>query len=202
MGIFKSRDEKELERSIRVKQFLNKIRREIIECDRRVKTYVEFAKRAKQTGDKQSFGTAKSGLKQTMVAKRLRERQLLHLQIAMTVRDQASADVNFARAMKEVATAIQELVQSVNMTQIQMQYEKSMAQSEALKDQMESFIDTASDTVQQRDAQSEAVVKDEEIDRLIDEEVAKAEGDKFDAEIDKGLKDIERQLGGEEPEKP
>ncbi len=153
-------------------------------------------------GPDTSFGTAKSGLKQTLVAKRLRERQLLHLQIAMTVRDQASADVNFARAMKEVATAIQELVQSVNMTQIQMQYEKSMAQSEALKDQMESFIDTASDTVQQRDAQSEAVVKDEEIDKLIEEEVAKSEADKFDAEIDKGLKDIERQLGGGEPEKP
>lgn len=197
MGIFKSREEKEMERSIRLKQFLTKIRREIIECDRRIKTYIDFAKRAKQTGDGQSFATAKSGLKQTMVAKRLRERQLLHLQIAMTVKDQAAADVNFARAMKEVATAIQELVQSVNMTQIQMQYEKSMAQSEALKDQMESFIDTASDTVRERDAQTEAVVKDEEIDRLIEEEAAKSEAEKLDAEIDKGLKDIERQLGGE-----
>jgi hypothetical protein len=202
MGLFKSRDEREMERSIRIKQFLNKIRREIIECDRRMKTYVDFAKRAKQTGDAQSFATAKSGLKQTLVAKRLRERQLLHLQIAMTVRDQAAADVNFARAMKEVSLAITELVKSVNMTQIQMEYEKSMSQSEALKDQMEAFIDTASQGVQERDAQTEAVVKDDEIDKLIEAEVAKSEAEKFDAEIEKDLKDINRQLGEGQSENP
>lgn len=195
MGIFKSSEERQMERNIRLKQFLTKIRREIIECDRRVKQYLEYAKRAKQTADPQSLATAKSALKQTLVAKRLRERQLLHLQIAMTVKDQAAADVNFARAMKEVATAIQELVQSVNMTQIQMQYEKSMAQSEALKDQMESFIDTASQTVQDRDMQSEAVVSDKEIDSLIEEEVARAEGDTLEKDIEKGLSDIQKQLG-------
>jgi hypothetical protein len=198
MGIFKSRDEKELERQIRMKQFMTKIRREIADCDKKVKTYIQYAKRAKQIGDPSSLATSKSGLKQVLVAKRLRERQLLHLEIAMTIRDQAEADVNFARAMKEVSVAITELVQSVNMTEIQMQYERAMAQSETLKEQSESFIETASQTVQDRETGSEQVVTDSEIDKLIEEEAARSEADTFDKNIEKGLKDIEKELGDSE----
>ncbi len=200
MGIFKSRDEKELERQIRIKQFITKIRREIGDCDKKVKTYIQYAKRAKQIGDPQSLATSKSGLKQVLVAKRLRERQVLHLEIAMTIRDQAEADVNFARAMKEVSIAISQLVQSVNMTEIQMQYERAMAQSETLKEQSESFIETASQTVQDRETGSEQIVSDGEIDKLIEEEAARSEADPFDKNIEKGLKDIEKELG--ESEKP
>lgn len=198
MGIFKSRDEKELERQIRIKQFITKIRREIADCDKKMKTYIQYAKRAKQIGDPQSLATSKSGLKQVLVAKRLRERQCLHLEIAMTIRDQAEADVNFARAMKEVSIAISELVKSVNMTEIQMQYERAMAQSETLKEQSESFIETASQTVQDRETGSEEVVKDAEIDKLIEEEAARSEADTFDKNIEKGLKDIEKELGDSE----
>jgi hypothetical protein len=198
MGIFKSRDEKELERQIRIKQFITKLRREIGDCDKKVKTYIQYAKRAKQIGDPQSLATSKSGLKQVLVAKRLRERQVLHLEIAMTIRDQAEADVHFARAMKEVSVAISELVKSVNMTEIQMQYERAMAQSETLKEQSESFIETASQTVQDRETGAEEVVKDAEIDKLIEEEAARSEADSFDKNIEKGLKDIEKELGDSE----
>ena len=198
MGLFKSRDEKELERQIRIKQFITRIRREIGDCDKKMKTYIQYAKRAKQIADQQSLATSKSGLKQVLVAKRLRERQVLHLEIAMTIRDQAEADVNFAKAMKEVSIAITELVKSVNMTEIQMQYERAMAQSETLKEQSESFIETASQTVQDRESGSEQVVKDDEIDKLIEEEAARTEADSFDKGIEKNLKDIEKELGGGE----
>jgi hypothetical protein len=197
VGIFKSRDEKELERQIRIKQFMTKIRREIGDCDKKVKTYIQYAKRARQIGDPQSLATSKSGLKQVLVAKRLRERQVLHLEIAMTIRDQAEADVNFAKAMREVSQAISELVKSVNMTEIQMQYERAMTQSETLKEQSEAFIETASQTVQDRESGSEAIVKDDEIDKLIEEEAAQSEKDSMDKNIEKGLKDIEKELGGQ-----
>ena len=198
MGIFKSKDDRQLERQIRIKHFMAKIKKEILDCEKNAKKYLTYARRAKQMGDGQSLATSKAGLKQVMVAKRLRERQLLHLDIAMTIRDQAEADVHFAKAMKEVSIAIGELVRSVNMTEIQMQYEKAMAQSETLKQQSEAFIETASSTVQEREAGTEELVPDAEIEKLIDEEAARTEAGEMDKDIEKGLKDIERELGDSE----
>lgn len=200
MGIFKSREEKDLERQIRVKQNIAKIKRDISDCDKRAKEFIQFARRAKQVGDAQSLASAKSGLKQTMIAKRLRERQLLHLQIAMTIRDQADADVSFAKAMKEVSAAITELCKSVNMTQIQLEYERAMGQSEMLKDRMEQFISDASATVQERETGAEEIVRDEEIDKLIEEEAVRAESTELDRQIQESLREIEGKLG--EKEKP
>lgn len=195
MGMFKSKEEKRLERTMEIKRGVAEIRRNIKKLCQHERDWLVKARRARKMSDKDQFDFLKKQLKKTAVQKRMRERQLLSLETALQIKTQAEADIEFAQAMNSMSKAMIELYGAVDMGKIQMNFQKAMTQAETMKERMDIFLDAIQESFAQEVEGSEELVSDKEIDRLIDAEVAHEESGAGDADIEKGLKDLEDELG-------
>jgi hypothetical protein len=198
MGIFKSKEEKRIERDIEVRKGVNSLKRNINELAKHEKSYIEKAKRAKKIGDKDQYEFLKRQLKKSAAQRRTRERQLLSIETAVQVKNQAESDADFAKSMGSVAKAISDVYGSVDFAKTQKNFEKAMMQAETLQQQMEIFLEMTQEHVMTGEVEGENdLVSDAEIDRMLGEEVVREEGGSVDKEIEKGLKDIQDELDRE-----
>jgi hypothetical protein len=198
MGLFKSREEKKIERDIEIRKGVNSLRRNIKELFKHERSYVEKAKRAKKIGDKQQYDFLRRQLKKTASQKRVRERQLLSIETAIQIKDQAESDADFAKSMGSVAKSIAEVYGSVDFVKTQKNFEKAMYQAETIQQQMEVFLEMTQEHVMSGEVEGEdELISDKEIDRMLEEEVVREESESVDKEIEKGLKDIQDELDKE-----
>ena len=198
MGIFKSSEEKRIERDIEVRKGVNSLKRNIRDLAKHEGSYIIKAKKAKKIGDQSQYDFLKRQLKKTAAQKRMRERQLLSIETAVQIKNQAESDADFAKSMGSVAKAVSDVYGSVDFAKTQKNFEKAMMQAETLQQQMEIFLEMTQEHVMAGDVEGEdQVVTDAEIDRMLDEEVVREEGGTLDKEIEKGLKDIQDELDRE-----
>lgn len=198
MGIFKSREEKRIERDIEVRKGVNALKRNIRDLAKHERSYVEKAKRAKRIGDREQYEFLKRQLKKTAAQRRIRERQLLSIETAVQIKNQVESDADFARSMGSVAKAIAEVYGSVDFAKTQKNFEKAMMQAETLQQQMEVFLEMTQEHVMAGEVEGEnEVISDAEIDRMLEEETTRDEGASVDREIEQGLKDIQDELDRE-----
>ncbi len=198
MGIFKSREERRIERDIEVRKGVNSLKRNIRELAKHEGSYVHKAKRARRIGDKDQYEFLKRQLKKTAAQKRMRERQLLSIETAVQIKDQAESDADFAKSMGSVAKAVSEVYGSVDFAKTQKNFEKAMMQAETLQQQMEIFLEMTQEHVMAGEVEGEnEIVSDAEIDKMLEEEVVREEGGAVDKDIEKGLKDIQDELDRE-----
>ena len=198
MGIFKSKEEKRIERDIEVRKGVNSLKRNIRDLAKHESSYILKAKKAKKIGDQSQYEFLKRQLKKTAAQKRMRERQLLSIETAVQIKNQAESDADFAKSMGSVAKAVSEVYGSVDFAKTQKNFEKAMMQAETLQQQMEIFLEMTQEHVMAGDVEGEdQVVTDAEIDRMLDEEVVREEGGSLDKDIEKGLKDIQDELDRE-----
>lgn len=195
MGWFKSEEEKRLERNLEVKKGIKAIKRNIKELERNREKYIEKAKRARKIEDDKQYEFLKRALKKTEAQKKMRERQLLNIETALQIKNQAESDAEFAKAMQAVSESISEVYGATDMVETQKQFQKALAQAETLQERMEYFLDMNADTVFSEDLDiDEDVVSDEEIEDMISDEVNREESEEIDREIEEDLKEIEAEL--------
>jgi hypothetical protein len=198
MGMFKSKEEKKIERDIEVRKGVNSLKRNIRDLAKHEISYVQKAKKAKKIGDQSQYDFLKRQLKKTAGQRRMRERQLLSIETAVQIKNQAESDADFAKSMGAVAKAVSEVYGSVDFAKTQKNFEKAMMQADTLQQQMEIFLEMTQEHVMSGEVEGEdAVVTDAEIDKMLDEEVVHEEGGSLDKDIEKGLKDIQDELDRE-----
>ena len=199
MGMFKSKEEKRIERDIEVRKGVNSLKRNIRDLAKHEISYIQKAKKARKIGDQSQYDFLKRQLKKTAAQKRMRERQLLSIETAVQIKNQAESDADFAKSMGSVAKAVSEVYGSVDFAKTQKNFEKAMMQAETLQQQMEIFLEMTQEHVMSGEVEGEdQVVSDAEIDKMLDEEVVHdEEGSSVDKDIQKGLKDIQDELDRE-----
>jgi hypothetical protein len=198
MGMFKSKEEKRIERDIEVRKGVNSLKRNIRDLAKHESSYILKAKKAKKIGDSSQYEFLKRQLKKTAGQRRMRERQLLSIETAVQIKNQAESDADFAKSMGAVAKAVSEVYGSVDFAKTQKNFEKAMMQADTLQQQMEIFLEMTQEHVMSGEVEGEdQVVSDAEIDKMLDEEVVHEEGGSVDKDIEKGLKDIQDELDRE-----
>jgi len=198
MGMFKSKEEKRIERDIEVRKGVNSLKRNIRDLAKHESSYILKAKKAKKIGDQSQYDFLKRQLKKTAGQRRMRERQLLSIETAVQIKNQAESDADFAKSMGAVAKAVSEVYGSVDFAKTQKNFEKAMMQADTLQQQMEIFLEMTQEHVMSGEVEGEdQVVSDAEIDKMLDEEVVREEGGALDKDIEKGLKDIQDELDRE-----
>ena len=199
MGMFKSKEEKRIERDIEVRKGVNSLKRNIRDLAKHEASYILKAKKAKKIGDQSQYDFLKRQLKKTAGQRRMRERQLLSIDTAVQIKNQAESDADFAKSMGAVAKAVSEVYGSVDFAKTQKNFEKAMMQADTLQQQMEIFLEMPQEHVLSGEVEGEdQVVTDAEIDKMLDEEVVHdEEGASVDKDIEKGLKDIQDELDRE-----
>ncbi len=172
MGLFKSAEERRIERDIKVRQGIRRIEKAIREQQKFQDEFIRNAQRAKTIGDTRQYGFIRNSLKKTAMMQRLLERQLLSVKNAMVIKRQAEASADFAGAMGTMAAEIGKLFGETDLVKTQADWEKAMVQSQSMEERMNMFLDSIEDIAAQ-DAElstGELAVSDEDIDRLIDAE--------------------------------
>src|SRR5207248_469273 len=141
------------------------------------KDLLKKAKRAKQLGDSTQLNFIKANLKRTAANRRLMERQILNLETFNQLKDQAEAQADFARSLQTVSQSIGEAYGSVNIIEIQKNCEKAVGQYESMQQMMEMFMEQSAESMANvSESQADSIVSDEEIDKLIDEQIVQEEG--------------------------
>ncbi|MBI4618239.1 MAG: hypothetical protein HY720_31865 [Planctomycetes bacterium] len=191
MALFKSREERRIERDIEVRRGTTAIQRNLRRLEKHEKEYAEKARRARRLGDGEQFAFLRGTLKKTAGERRLLERQLLNLETAMQIKDQAEGHAQFARSMQALAAAIGKAFGSADLAKTQARFETALAQARSMEERMALFLESTSELVS--DAETD-LVTDEEVDALLgvgpDDERA------IDGRIESRLAELDRAAGG------
>src|SRR6476469_6970560 len=142
MGLFKSKDERRIEREMKVKAGMRSIERSIRQQEKFAEDFIRNARHAKQIGDEGQYQFIRSALKKTAAVKKMLERQLLAIKNAMLIRQQAQASQQFAESMSLMAREIGRVFGELDLTQTQAQWEKAVAQAGSMEERMEVFLES------------------------------------------------------------
>ena len=183
MALFKSSEERRIERDIKIRQGVRRIEKSIREQAKFQDEFIKNAQHARKIGDTSQYAFIRNSLKKTATIRKMLERQLLSVKNALLIKRQAEASADFAQSMGIMATEIGRLFGETDLVKTQADWEKAMVQSQTMEERMTMFLDTVEDVAAQDVELSKAgeVVTDQEIDRLIEAE-AEAEHQK---ELDK-----------------
>jgi len=191
MSLFKSREERRIERELEIKRGIQKMRGQIRKLEKDEKGFLAKAKRAKQLGDTTQLNFIKANLKRTATNRRLMERQILNIETFNQLKDQAEAQADFARSLQTVAQSVGEAYGSVNILEIQKNCEKAIGQYESMQQMMEMFMEQSTESMANlENAQADDVVTDDEIDKLIDAQIVSEEGKAVEGSLEEKTKDI------------
>ncbi|MCB9865299.1 MAG: hypothetical protein H6816_01475 [Phycisphaerales bacterium] len=171
MGLFKSSEERRIERDIKIRQGIRRIEKAIREQAKFSDEFVRNARRAKEIGDLGQYKFIRNSLKKTATMRRVLERQLLSVKNALLIKRQAEASSDFATAMGTMATEIGRLFGETDLLKTQADWEKAMVQSQSMEERMAMFLDTIEDiAAQDVEMTSSDEISDDEIDRMIEAE--------------------------------
>jgi hypothetical protein len=196
MGLFKSKDERRIEREMRIRQGVRAIEKSIRQQEKFSEDFIKNARHAQQIGDQGQYQFIRSALKKTAAVKKILERQLLAIKNAMLIQQQAAASAQFAESMNLMAADIGRVFGQLDLTKTQAQWERAVSQAGSIEERMELFLDSMeqSATTGASVSASPEVVSDEEIDRMIQADVLAAEKQEL-GKLDQLESEIARELG-------
>ena len=173
---------------------LTQIRRQIDANRKYESQYIEQAKRARKLGFTNQYEFLKKAIKKTSTIKVRLERQLLALQTALQIKDQAEGQHDFAEAMNALSKSIAAVFGATDMAKTQVNFEKAMTQAETLEERMDNFLEMTSESMFGYEGSSEGeLVSDEDIEKMLAEEVEHEERSGA-SEIDKDIAAIEKEI--------
>src|SRR5882724_13552459 len=177
MGLFKSKDERRVEREMKIRQGLRSIEKSIRQQEKFSDDFIKNAQHARKIGDEQQYQFIRGALKKTATVKKMLERQMLAIKNAMLINQQAQASREFAESMNLMAQEIGRTFGEMDLTKTQAQWERAVMQAGSIEERMELFLDSMeqSATTGAPVSSSAEVVSDEEIDRMIQADVLAAE---------------------------
>src|SRR3954453_6484901 len=103
MGLFKSKDERRVDREMKIRSGLRAIERSIRQQEKFSDDFIKNAQHARKIGDEGQYQFIRSALKKTAAVKKMLERQLLAIKNAMLIKQQAAASQQFAESMSLMA---------------------------------------------------------------------------------------------------
>src|SRR5215204_5612352 len=123
MGLFKSKDERRIEREMKIRQGVRAIERSIRQQEKFSEDFIKNAQHARKIGDNQQYLFIRGALKKTATVKKMLERQLL--------------------AIKDVmATEIGRVFGEMDLTKTQADWERAVNQAGSIEERMEIFLDS------------------------------------------------------------
>jgi len=196
MGLFKSKEERRIEREMKIRSGLRSIEKSIRQQERFSEDFIKNAQQARKIGDEQQYQFIRSALKKTATVKKMLERQLLAMKNAMLIQQQAQASQQFAESMQTMAVQIAQTFAELDLTKTQADWEKALNQAGTIEERMDVFLDSMEQSAISGEPASAGgqLVSDDEIDRMIAADVLAAEKqelsklDELESEIAKELR--------------
>src|SRR5271170_1035438 len=134
MGLFKSKDERKIEREMKIRSGMRSIERSIRQQEKFADDFIKNAQHAKRIGDDNQYQFIRSALKKTAAVKKMLERQLLSIKNAMLIQQQAQASQQFAESMTLMAREIGRTFGEMDLTKTQGEWERAVSQAGSIEE--------------------------------------------------------------------
>lgn len=165
MGLFKTKQEKEQERKMLVKQSMKELEKRIRKLKEQEAVYVKAAIVAQEENLPQQIQLAKEALKMTVSERKRTMQMLLNAQIISQMRDMSAMTGEFLKAVHNISRSIAGTANQ-DVTKISNDLRKAMgmveAQTENLADMLEDSQDNFTDY-----SEGMSSISDAEIDQMI-----------------------------------
>src|SRR5215213_1795636 len=197
MGLFKSKDERRVEREMKIRQGMRAIEKSIRQQEKFADDFIKNAQHARKIGDDNQYLFIRGALKKTAAVKKMLERQLLAIRNAMLIQQQAAASQQFAESMNLMAREIGRVFGEMDLTKTQAEWERAVAQAGSMEERMEVFLESMEQTAISGSGavtSREDLVTDEEIDRMIQADLLAAERQEL-GKLDALESEIAKELG-------
>src|SRR3954454_14990795 len=142
MGLFKSKDERRVEREMKIRQGMRAIEKSVRQQEKFTDDFIKNARHARQIGDEGQYIFIRNALKKTATVKKMLERQLLAIKNAMLIQQQAASSQQFAESMNLMAREIGRTFGEMDLTKTQADWERAVAQARSMEERMEVFLDS------------------------------------------------------------
>ncbi len=197
MKLWKSQQEKDLERRMQVKQGRRRMENHVKNQQKQVQRYWELAKEAQRLGNTRMLARLASLIQRTRQDIKNWEERRLYFDMIEAMRDQVLAGAEFAKAFHSMAATVLDNADPAALNKIQLELERSMLVADELEDRLEDFQGAMDDMM---DTEGTETDKAElaEIMRMIQQEAEQEPDTKVDKEIDATMKQIEALLGRKE----
>lgn len=143
----RGRQRREIEREVRFKQGVARIRAYIQTCQQVEKQLWELGKRALELGDRQQFETIARAYLRTGDAIAKWERCLIAMDTLSVQRDHARATAEFARSVGALGDSIMEGAKPEEITKIQTDIEQALTKAQTLEDTLGAVLNITTDTL-------------------------------------------------------
>lgn len=194
MAIFKSRQEKEIEKKMLVKRTINTMNKQINALEEQKKVFVEKAKTAKKNGLKAQYNLALTGYKMTLLQQKRAQEMLLNFEITSQMKDMTMMTKEFLGGMSVLSKEMARLADEKEFIKVQKQFELAMGNAERQAEQMDMFMETSQDTFKSAQGSTDSI-DDKEIKEMIDRQAGL---DEFgDDAIDKELEELQKKMNAE-----
>ncbi len=197
MGLFKNKDERRIEREMKIRSGMRSIEKSIRQQEKFAEEFIRNAQHAKRIGDQGQYLFIRNALKKTAAVKKMLERQLLSIKNAMLIQQQAQSSQQFAESMTIMAQEIGRVFGELDLTKTQADWEKAVAQAGSMEERMDVFLDSMEQTATSGTSSSstkEDLVTDDEIDRMIQADVLANEKQEL-GKLDELESEIAKELG-------
>jgi hypothetical protein len=197
MGLFKSKDERRIEREMKIRQGMRAIEKSVRQQEKFADDFIKNAQHARKIGDDNQYLFVRGALKKTAAIKKMLERQLLAIKNAMLIQQQAAASQQFAESMSLMAREIGRTFGEMDLSKTQADWERAVAQAGSMEERMEVFLESMEHSAISGAAtmtSREDLVTDEEIDRMIQADVLAAEKQEL-GKLDELESEIAKELG-------
>src|SRR5256885_8854943 len=142
MGLFKSKDERRIEREMKIRSGMRAIEKSIRQQEKFSDDFIKNAQNARKIGDEGQYQFVRSALKKTAAVKKMLERQLLAIKNAMLIQQQAASSQQFAESMGLMAREIGRTFGELDLTKTQADWERAVNQAGSIEERMEIFLDS------------------------------------------------------------
>ena len=196
MGLFKSKQQKEIEKKMLIKRTINSMNKQINRLEDQKQVFIDAAKRAKLKGLDAQFKLALSGYKMTLQQQKRAQEMLLNFEITAQMKDVTMMTSEFLRGMSEISKEMTKLADAKEFAKIQAQFEEAMAAVETQNDQMDNYMEMSQETFYNQGVdKSGKQMSDEELEKFIMEQASQ---DELSSEnIDKEMEEVRKKIDAE-----
>ena len=196
MGIFKSKQQKEIEKKMLVKRTINTMNKQINRLEDQKKVFVDAARRAKEKDLDAQYQLALSGYKMTVQQQRRAQEMLLNFEITAQMKDVTMMTSEFLRGMSVISKEMTKLADAKEFAKIQAQFEEAMVAVETQTDQMDNFMEMSQETFYNQGLDKNGKqMSDEEFEKFIMEQVGQDE--MSDEAIEKEMEALRKKIESE-----
>ena len=195
-GLFKSRDERELEVQLKFRQGKSRISRFVHQSQKAADRYWHLAKQAFKLGDQEQFRQLAASYLRTRESINRWERYLVKLDALELRRNEVSSTGEFLKSIEAMTGSILRGAKPEDITRMQMDLEKAMAKTETLEQTLDIAMEAAGDSLTGAPELSDEVLK--QITASMEAEPVEMSQDSADKDLDtriaSALKEVEAQM--------